>query len=77
MKKEIISNFYTINLFLIRSILIIPGFNYLLKKLFESTVARDFANEKAFNAAQYPFFSKYFYEYAFCKLKYVFLELPF
>lgn len=30
------------------------------KKLFEFPVARDFANEKAFNAAQYPFLFQLF-----------------
>lgn len=38
-------------------------FDYLFvtqKKLFELPVERDFANEKAFNAAQYPFLFQIF-----------------
>ena len=42
---------------------IISTFDYLFvvqKKIFEFPVARDFANEKAFNAAQYPpFFQRF------------------
>lgn len=47
------------DLFRVKSIQIIPTFYYLFvcrtKKLFEFPVKRDFPNEKAFNAAQYPF----------------------
>jgi hypothetical protein len=39
---------------------------YLLhKKLFELPVERDFANEKAFNAAQYPFLFQIFFRIRF------------
>jgi hypothetical protein len=39
------------------------------KKLFELPVERDFANEKAFNAAQYPFLFQLFLRIRFFELE--------
>lgn len=39
------------------------------KKLFELPVERDFANEKAFNTAQYPFFFQKFFRIRFFDLE--------
>lgn len=47
-------------------------FDYLFvtqKKLFELPVERDFANEKAFNAAQYPFLFQIFLRIRFFELE--------
>jgi hypothetical protein len=49
--------------------------NYLfliVRKLFEFPIERNFANEKAFNAIQYPSIFQYFYEFVFFYKKCVF-----
>lgn len=43
--------------------------SFRTKKLFEFPVERDFANEKAFNAAQYPFFFQIFLRIDFLEIE--------
>lgn len=70
---------YTI-FFLVRSISLIPRFDYLffVQKNFSNSRQKEILlTKRLLMPPNTPLFSKYFYEYAFCKSKYVFLELPF
>lgn len=42
---------------------------FCIKKLFELPVERDFANEKAFNAAEYPFLFQIFLRIRFLEIE--------
>ena len=69
---EIINNKRNQTLSRVKSNQIIPTFYFLFvaqKKLFELPVERDFANEKAFNTAQYPFFFQIFFRIRFFDLE--------